>query len=84
MDGFAITILFQDKEVGGLQTLKDDKWYRVPITPDALLVNIGDQVEITNNGLFKSPVHRAMTNSEKERITVAIQNPGVTSSLLRN
>ncbi|KAF3679672.1 beta-amyrin synthase [Capsicum annuum] len=44
-DGSAITILLQDKEVGGLQILKDDKWYRVPIMPYALLVNIGDQVE---------------------------------------
>ncbi|KAM3337185.1 hypothetical protein P3S68_032885 [Capsicum galapagoense] len=40
--------------------------------PYALLVNIGDQVEIMSNGLLKSPVHRAVTNSEKERITVAM------------
>ncbi|PHT33433.1 hypothetical protein CQW23_25233 [Capsicum baccatum] len=71
-DGSAITILLQDKEVGGLQILKDDKWYRVPIMPYALLVNIGDQVEIMSNGLLKSPVDRAVTNSEKERITVAM------------
>ncbi|XP_060171982.1 protein SRG1 [Lycium barbarum] len=71
-DGSAVTILLQDKEVEGLQVLKDDKWYRVPIMPYALLVNIGDQVEIMSNGLLKSPVHRAATNSEKERITVAM------------
>ncbi|PHT42472.1 hypothetical protein CQW23_16497 [Capsicum baccatum] len=69
-DGSAITILLQDKEVGGLQILKDDKWYRVPIMPYALLFNIGDQ--IMSNGLLKSPVHRAVTNLEKERITVAM------------
>ncbi|KAF3681073.1 hypothetical protein FXO37_03056 [Capsicum annuum] len=71
-DGSAITILLQDKEVGGLQILKDDKWYRVPIMPYALLLNIGDQVEIMSNGLLKSPVHRAVKNSEKESIIVAM------------
>nr|XP_009797810.1 PREDICTED: protein SRG1 isoform X1 [Nicotiana sylvestris] len=71
-DGTAITILLHDKEVEGLQVLKDNKWYRVPIMPYALLVIVGDQVEIMSNGLLKSPVHRAVTNSEKERITVAM------------
>ncbi|XP_019237259.1 PREDICTED: flavonol synthase/flavanone 3-hydroxylase-like [Nicotiana attenuata] len=61
-----------NKEVEGLQVLKDNKWYRVPIMPYALLVIVGDQVEIMSNGLLKSPVHRAVTNSEKERITVAM------------
>ncbi|KAK6126914.1 hypothetical protein DH2020_039344 [Rehmannia glutinosa] len=44
-DGSGITILLQDKEVKGLQLLKDDKWFWVPIMPHALLVNIGDQLE---------------------------------------
>ncbi|KAL3535922.1 hypothetical protein ACH5RR_004383 [Cinchona calisaya] len=63
-DGTAITILLQDEEVEGLQFLKDDQWVRVPIRPHALLVNVGDFVE--------SPVHRAATNSKKERIPVAM------------
>ncbi|KAL6974071.1 hypothetical protein U1Q18_028253 [Sarracenia purpurea var. burkii] len=71
-DGSTITFLLQDKEVEGLQMLKDGKWYRVPIVPHALLVFIGDQAEIMSNGMFKSPVHRVMTNSERERITVAV------------
>ncbi|KAL3535925.1 hypothetical protein ACH5RR_004386 [Cinchona calisaya] len=71
-DGTAITILLQDEEVEGLQLLKDDKWVRVPIRPHALLANVGDLVEVMSNGNFKSPVHRAVTNSEKERISVAI------------
>ncbi|KAA8522958.1 hypothetical protein F0562_009381 [Nyssa sinensis] len=71
-DGSAITILLQDKEVEGLQILKDDQWVRVPIVPHALLVNVGDQVEIMSNGIYKSPVHRVLTNSERERISVAM------------
>lgn len=70
-DGTAITILLQDEEVEGLQYLKDDQWVRVPIRPHTLLVNIGDQLELMSNGIFKSPLHRAVTNSEKERISVA-------------
>jgi len=71
-DGSAITVLLQDKEVEGLQFLKDDQWFTAPIVPEALLVNIGDQIEIMSNGIFKSPVHRVVTNSTRERISVVI------------
>lgn len=71
-DGSAITILLQDKEVEGLQFMKGSEWFNAPIIPDALLVNVGDQAEITSNGIFKSPVHRVLTNSERERISLAV------------
>ncbi|KAL6974076.1 hypothetical protein U1Q18_028258 [Sarracenia purpurea var. burkii] len=71
-DGSTITFLLPDKEVEGLQILNDGKWFGVPIVPDALLINVGDQAEITSNGMFKSPVHRVLTNSERERITLAV------------
>ncbi|KAF8370278.1 hypothetical protein HHK36_031684 [Tetracentron sinense] len=71
-DGSGITILLQDREVEGLQLLENDRWVRVPIIPDALFVNVGDQVQIMSNGIFKSPVHRVVTNSERERITLAV------------
>ncbi|CAN0901140.1 Protein SRG1 [Linum grandiflorum] len=71
-DGSALTFLLQDKQVGGLQFLKGSEWFRVPIIPHALLVNVGDQVEIMSNGVFKSPVHRVVTNSEKERYSLAV------------
>ncbi|KAL5850579.1 hypothetical protein ACOSQ4_008592 [Xanthoceras sorbifolium] len=71
-DGTAITILLQDKQVEGLQFMKDNQWYRAPIIPEALLINAGDQIEIMSNGIFKSPLHRVVTNSERERISVAV------------
>ncbi|KHN33717.1 Codeine O-demethylase [Glycine soja] len=71
-DGSTITFLLQDKEVEGLQVLKDDQWFKVPIIPDALVINVGDQIEIMSNGIFRSPIHRAVINSEKERLTVAM------------
>ncbi|KAI5649291.1 hypothetical protein M9H77_35296 [Catharanthus roseus] len=72
-DGSGLTILLPDKEVEGLQLVKDNKWYKVAhLLPHALLVNAGDQLEIMSNGIFKSPMHRAVTNLEKERISVAM------------
>ncbi|PIA38209.1 hypothetical protein AQUCO_02800107v1 [Aquilegia coerulea] len=71
-DGGGITILLQDKEVEGLQVFKDGEWIKVPIVPHALVVNIADQMEIMSNGMFMSPMHRAVTNSEKARISLAL------------
>lgn len=45
-DGSGITILLQDKELESLQIFKDDQWSRVPIIPDALLINAGDQIQV--------------------------------------
>ncbi|XP_045805528.1 codeine O-demethylase-like isoform X1 [Trifolium pratense] len=52
-DGSSITILLQDKEVEGLQVLKDNQWFKVPIIPDALVINVGDLLEIMSNGIFQ-------------------------------
>ncbi|KAG2718916.1 hypothetical protein I3760_03G242300 [Carya illinoinensis] len=70
-DRSGITILLQDGEVEGLQVFIEDRWVRVPIIPDALLVNLGDQMQIMSNGIFKSPMHRVVTNTEKMRLSVA-------------
>ncbi|KNA13524.1 hypothetical protein SOVF_116150 [Spinacia oleracea] len=71
-DASAITILLQDKQVEGLQILKDDKWFKVPILPSALFVNVGDQIEIMSNGIFKGAVHRVVANSQRERLSIAM------------
>ncbi|XP_071699177.1 protein LATERAL BRANCHING OXIDOREDUCTASE 1-like [Rutidosis leptorrhynchoides] len=71
-DGSAVTVLLQDKEVEGLEFLKDGQWFGFPIIPDALTINIGDQIEVMSNGIFKSPVHRVSVNSKRERMTVGM------------
>ncbi|KAL1563450.1 protein SRG1-like [Salvia divinorum] len=71
-DGSAMTIVLQDRDVLGLQILKDNQWFWVPTLPNALLVNAGDHLEIMSNGIYRSPVHRAVTNSERERISLAV------------
>ncbi|KAK7311030.1 hypothetical protein RJT34_08894 [Clitoria ternatea] len=73
-DRSGITVLLQDKEVEGLQVLVDDKWINDPTIPEALVVNLGDQMQIMSNGVFKSILHRVVTNTEKLRMSVAMFN----------
>ncbi|KAK9130293.1 hypothetical protein Sjap_010780 [Stephania japonica] len=70
-DATAITILLQLNEVDGLQIRHDGHWVPVKMLPGALLVNIGDVVEILSNGIYKSIEHRVVINKEKERLSVA-------------
>ncbi|KAD6795006.1 hypothetical protein R6Q59_021086 [Mikania micrantha] len=71
-DRSGITLLLQDPGVEGLQVLNDGKWYMVPVIRDAIFVNLGDQMQIMSNGIFKSPVHRVVTNKGKGRMSVAM------------
>ncbi|XP_010449808.1 PREDICTED: leucoanthocyanidin dioxygenase [Camelina sativa] len=66
----AITLLIQD-DVGGLQLYKDDQWLTVPPISDAILVLVADQTEIITNGIYKSAQHRAVTNANRARLSVA-------------
>ena len=45
-DRSGITALLQDTEVEGLQILVNDTWINVPTIPDALVVNLGDQMQV--------------------------------------
>jgi isopenicillin N synthase-like dioxygenase len=45
-DRSGITVLLQDEAVEGLQILKDDRWIKVPVIPHALVVNLGDQMQV--------------------------------------
>ncbi|XWS73002.1 hypothetical protein CRYUN_Cryun02cG0088400 [Craigia yunnanensis] len=73
-DRSGMTVLLQDEEVEGLQIVKDERWITVPVIPHAFVVNLGDQMQIMSNGIFKSPVHRVVTNTDKLRISVAMFN----------
>ncbi|CAA7049103.1 unnamed protein product [Microthlaspi erraticum] len=70
-DGSAFTFLLPDKNAEGLQFLKDGKWYKAPTLQDTFLILVGDMTEIMSNGIYKSVIHRVVTNKEKERISVA-------------
>ncbi|XP_027088172.1 protein SRG1-like [Coffea arabica] len=70
-DAVALTILFQLNGTPGLQIRKDGKWLPVTPLPDALIVNVGDIIEILSNGLYRSIEHRATVNSDRERLSIA-------------
>nr|BAU20368.1 flavonol synthase [Tricyrtis sp. Shinonome] len=67
-DMSAITILVPN-EVPGLQVFKDDHWFDVKYVPNALVIHIGDQLQILSNGRYKSVWHRTTVNKEKARMS---------------
>lgn len=67
-DMSAITILVPN-EVQGLQVFRDDHWYDVKYIPNALIVHIGDQIEILSNGKYKAVYHRTTVNKESTRMS---------------
>ncbi|GLJ46208.1 hypothetical protein SUGI_0973610 [Cryptomeria japonica] len=69
-DGSALTVLLQDDECVGLQILNQNQWISVEPIPDALVINIGDTLEVLTNGRYKSVEHRAVTNINKERLSI--------------
>ncbi|KAL6890579.1 hypothetical protein ACP4OV_008834 [Aristida adscensionis] len=72
-----LTILLQDS-MGGLQVLHDDGvghrgWLDMPPLPGALIINIGDLLQLVSNGRFRSVEHRVLANRSKDtpRVSVA-------------
>ncbi|KAI4317611.1 hypothetical protein L6164_025469 [Bauhinia variegata] len=70
-DGSALTVLQQAKgSTVGLQILKDKTWVPLQPIPNALVINIGDTIEVLTNGKYKSVEHRAVANKEKDRLSI--------------
>uniref|UniRef100_A0A1J3GZJ6 1-aminocyclopropane-1-carboxylate oxidase-like protein 6 n=3 Tax=Noccaea caerulescens TaxID=107243 RepID=A0A1J3GZJ6_NOCCA len=69
-DNSFLTILLQD-QIGGLQVLHQDCWVNVSPLPGALLINIGDFLQIITNDKFISVEHRVLANRAGPRISVA-------------
>lgn len=69
-DGSALTVLQQDTGSVGLQVLKGNTWVPVDPIAGALVVNVGDTIEVLTNGKYKSVEHRAVTNKERDRLSV--------------
>ncbi|CAN6877286.1 unnamed protein product [Brassica oleracea] len=69
-DNSFLTVLLQD-QIGGLQVLHDQYWVDVPPVPGALVVNVGDLLQLITNGKFISVEHRVLANKAGPRISVA-------------
>uniref|UniRef100_A0A7N0RFC4 Fe2OG dioxygenase domain-containing protein n=1 Tax=Kalanchoe fedtschenkoi TaxID=63787 RepID=A0A7N0RFC4_KALFE len=71
-DPGGMTLLLPDHHVPGLQVCKDGKWVTVKPAPHAFIVNIGDQIQVLSNAIYKSVEHRVIVNSDKERLSLAM------------
>ncbi|XP_010533099.1 PREDICTED: protein SRG1 [Tarenaya hassleriana] len=70
-DGSALTVLQQSRDsCVGLQILKDSMWVPFQPLPNALVINVGDTIEVLTNGKYKSVEHRAVTHRERDRMTI--------------
>ncbi|XP_028780638.1 1-aminocyclopropane-1-carboxylate oxidase homolog 1 [Neltuma alba] len=69
-DNDFLTVLLQDR-IGGLQVLYENTWIDIAPVPGALVVNIGDLLQLITNDKFKSVEHRVLANLEGPRISVA-------------
>ncbi|KAG9441530.1 hypothetical protein H6P81_017384 [Aristolochia fimbriata] len=69
-DPIVLTILLQDR-IGGLQFVHGEQWVDVPPVDGALVINIGDMLQLISNGKFKSMEHRVVSTKMGPRISVA-------------
>ncbi|CAH9086684.1 unnamed protein product [Cuscuta epithymum] len=71
-DRDALTVVLPTPNVAGLQIMKDNKWVAVDPVPNALVVNVGDQLQVLSNGKYKSVLHRVVTNESQSRVSLAM------------
>ncbi|KAM7279535.1 hypothetical protein ACFE04_006669 [Oxalis oulophora] len=69
-DDTFITILLQD-HIGGLQILHQNQYVDIPPVHGALVVNIGDFLQLISNDRFISAYHRVLARPIGPRISVA-------------
>ncbi|KAF7147287.1 hypothetical protein RHSIM_Rhsim03G0252500 [Rhododendron simsii] len=72
-DGSGVTVLLQDKEVQGLQVLKEDRWLTVPVIPHALFVNLGDQMQRPEPEKEIEPVDQ-LVDEKRPRLYKKVKN----------
>lgn len=67
-DAGALTVLLQDDQPG-LEVLQDGNWHIVEPRPDALVINIGDIVQVWSNDRYRAALHRVIASPDAERFS---------------
>ena len=65
-DAGALTILLQDEQPG-LEVCRDGEWYLVESRRDALVINLGDMIQVWSNDEYRAALHRVATNADRDR-----------------
>ena len=67
-DAGALTLLLQDHQPG-LEVYRHGDWHLVEPRRDALVVNIGDIVQVWSNDRYRASLHRVVVNPAGERFS---------------
>jgi isopenicillin N synthase-like dioxygenase len=79
-DAGALTVLWQD-QIASLQVHHDGVWHRVTPQSDALVINIGDVVQVWSNDRYRAPLHRVLAHADSQRFSAAFFfNPSYSAS----
>jgi isopenicillin N synthase-like dioxygenase len=65
-DAGVLTLLLQDGQPG-LEVFRDGCWHLVEARSDALVINIGDIVQVWSNDRYRAALHRVIANAEVAR-----------------
>jgi len=68
-DAGALTVLLQDS-VGGLQFCLNDQWIPVEPVEGALVINIGDIMQVWSNDRYQAPLHRVLASEGNARYSL--------------
>ena len=68
-DSGALTILVTDG-VPGLEAYVREAWRPVPPVEGALIINIGDIVQVWSNDRYRAPLHRVHVTESSERMSI--------------
>jgi isopenicillin N synthase-like dioxygenase len=79
-DAGALTVLLQDGQPG-LEVRRSGRWHPLQPLAGALVINIGDIVQVWSNDRYTAALHRVIANSAQDRFSAALfLNPSYEST----
>jgi isopenicillin N synthase-like dioxygenase len=69
-DAGALTVLQQDGQPG-LEVYRDGVWHLIEPRPGALVINIGDIVQVWSNDRYQAALHRVVVSESADRLSAA-------------